>query len=317
MVFSRDIRRRVLADVALLVPVIVWATNFTVVRQAMLTWGGARYSFLAARFWLATLALIPFIIWRPQKEAVSWREYVYPGILVGISLVIAYSSQTAALVYSTASKTAFITSTSVIIVPVVAALMLKEIIRPLTVIGVILAFIGLALLCLKNDYSVSVADGFSLICAVALAADVLIISRYAGRLNPLRLTAVSTFLIALVFTLASIFYDLPRGMPPMNSQVAFAILFTGLIATALCFWIQAKAQRFTTATHAALIFSLEPAIAAFVGFLWSDERLTIRAIFGSFLILSGNLIAELGGIMFPVSHRIESQSNDSRKTIVS
>jgi len=70
--------------------------------------------------------------------------------------------------------------------------------------------------------------------------------------------------------------------------------FTGLFATAIAFGVQTVAQRFTTATHTALIFAAEPVFAALFSFLLIDEVLGPRQLIGCGLILAGMIAAELG-----------------------
>jgi drug/metabolite transporter (DMT)-like permease len=80
-----------------------------------------------------------------------------------------------------------------------------------------------------------------------------------------------------------------------SSRVVFAIVITGLLGTAAAFTIQAWAQQFTSPTHTALIFSLEPVFAWITSYIVLNERLGFRAGIGAALILAGVLISELLG----------------------
>ncbi|MBI4491789.1 MAG: EamA family transporter, partial [Chloroflexi bacterium] len=72
-----------------------------------------------------------------------------------------------------------------------------------------------------------------------------------------------------------------------------AAAFTGLLATVAAFFIQTRAQRFTTATHTALIFSTEPAFAALFAYLLAGEVLGGWALAGCGLILAGMVLAQV------------------------
>ena len=75
------------------------------------------------------------------------------------------------------------------------------------------------------------------------------------------------------------------------------VLITGILGTAVAFTVQAWAQQFTPATHAALIFNLEPVFAWLTSYIFLHERLGVRAGAGALLILAGILISELlGGV---------------------
>src|SRR5260370_7802964 len=81
----------------------------------------------------------------------------------------------------------------------------------------------------------------------------------------------------------------------MSPTVIAVVLVTGIFGTAVAFTVQAWAQQFTPATHAALIFTLEPVFAWMTSFLYMQERLGARAGAGAVLILAGVLVSELLG----------------------
>jgi drug/metabolite transporter (DMT)-like permease len=68
-----------------------------------------------------------------------------------------------------------------------------------------------------------------------------------------------------------------------------------VFATAIAFSIQLRAQRYTTPSHAAIIFTLEPVFAVITSYLVSGERLNGRSLVGGVCVLAGILIAELLG----------------------
>ncbi len=75
-----------------------------------------------------------------------------------------------------------------------------------------------------------------------------------------------------------------------------AVIATAGLATALAFSVQTWAQKYTTASRAAIIFTLEPVFAAVTAYLFIGERLGWRALAGAALILAGVLMAELLGV---------------------
>ncbi len=66
-----------------------------------------------------------------------------------------------------------------------------------------------------------------------------------------------------------------------------------MLATALAFYVQARAQQYTTANRAALIFSLEPLFAALFAYWLLGDVLTVREWIGGSLILAGILVSEI------------------------
>ncbi|MBI1738766.1 MAG: DMT family transporter, partial [Acidobacteria bacterium] len=80
-----------------------------------------------------------------------------------------------------------------------------------------------------------------------------------------------------------------------TSGLAWRLLVTAVGCTALGFSVQVWAQRHTTATHIAILFTLEPVFAALTSYIVLHERLGPRALTGGVLILAGILLAELLG----------------------
>jgi drug/metabolite transporter (DMT)-like permease len=78
-----------------------------------------------------------------------------------------------------------------------------------------------------------------------------------------------------------------------STNVWVALAVTSLLATALAFSIQTWAQRWSSPTRTALIFSLEPVFAWLTSYLVAGEVLSQRGMAGAALILAGILIVEL------------------------
>ena len=73
------------------------------------------------------------------------------------------------------------------------------------------------------------------------------------------------------------------------------IAICAVLATALAFSIQLWAQQYTTSSHAAILFTLEPVFASVTSYIVLRERLGSRALVGAAFVLAGILIAELLG----------------------
>jgi drug/metabolite transporter (DMT)-like permease len=151
---------------------------------------------------------------------------------------------------------------------------------------------GLALLTLDPNLSVAWGDLVVLGCALAFALHILAVGVFASRIEPRLLTLIQIGTVALGSALISGVVEWP--WPSLTWQVLRAALFTGVLATSLAFGVQSAAQRFTSATHTALIFTMEPVFAALSAFWLAGERLRPRHWVGCGLILVGMLMAVLG-----------------------
>jgi drug/metabolite transporter (DMT)-like permease len=126
---------------------------------------------------------------------------------------------------------------------------------------------------------------------VGFALHILVVGHYAPRVSFQALTLVQ-IATAAALALATCWWIEPP-MIRWSPGVIVALMVTGLLATALAFSVQAWAQRYTTPTHTALIFALEPVFAWLTSFLLAGELLSLRATLGALLILAGILLVEL------------------------
>jgi drug/metabolite transporter (DMT)-like permease len=129
----------------------------------------------------------------------------------------------------------------------------------------------------------------TLFCAVAFAAHILLVGKYAPHFSPWTLGAGQILVAAVASTLLALLTWPAGGLPPITGNVVLAVLISGLLGTAFAFTVQSAAQRFTTATHTALIFSLEPVAAGVSSNILIGEVLTRRALLGCALIFAGTL----------------------------
>lgn len=278
--------RQTAADAALLVVALIWGSTFVMVKQAIEAY--PVFPFLAIRFGIgaASLAVLCLVF----RAWPTWHT-VRAGAILGLLLFGGYALQTIGLQWTSASKAGFITGLSVVMVPIMAALLMRAAPGRAAHIGVLLATFGLALLTLQNSLGVNVGDLVVLGCAVCFALHVVGVSVFAPRSHPLPLALIQVIVVAVLSTLVSSLSAEPWPAPSQETWLATA--FTGILATAAAIGIQTAAQRHTTPTHTALILTAEPAFAALFGVLLAGETLTPRATAGGVFILAGMLASEI------------------------
>ena len=280
-------RRR--ADAALAVNTLIWGSTFTVVKVALRDISPVL--FLALRFTLAALALGSFglIGWR---GIFAGRRAILPGILTGVLLFAGFLFQTLGLQYTTAPKSAFLTGLTSILVPLLAALVYQNKPQLGDVLGLLVATAGLGLMTLESPIgSVGKGDWLTLLCAVAFAGHIVSLGHFSSKVS------FEVLSVAQVGTAAALALSLFWWIEPIrvawHPAVIYAILITGLLATALTFTVQAWAQRHTTATRTALIYMLEPVFAWLIAYWALGEGLAGRAAVGAGLILAGVVVVEV------------------------
>src|ERR1700722_3150430 len=294
-------RQSLIAHLLLLGVVFVWGTTFTLVKSALGHVSPLLFNLLRMTIAAVVLLAVNF----SSLKKLNARDLKLSA-LVGFFLALGYQFQTAGLVLTTPSKSAFITGLVVVFVPILAVI--PHLAPPgapkptfATGCGALLAFIGLALLTSTPGSGRALLSGFhlgealTLGCAIAFAAHLLTIARAAPRMPARRLgTLQITFAALTMLVLLPLEKFTTGGLFFHSAPVVWiALAVTALLATAAAFTIQSWAQQHLPATHTALIFTLEPVFAWLFSLLFLGERLGPRALTGAGLILAGILLAEL------------------------
>jgi drug/metabolite transporter (DMT)-like permease len=215
-----------------------------------------------------------------------------PGLLLGVFLFGGYLLQTVGLQFTSAPKSAFLTGTTSVMVPLLSALVYKIRPRASEVLGILTATAGLGLMTLEGSIgSIGRGDLLTVGCAVSFAGHIVTLGHYSEKMRFEMLSVMQVSTAALLA--GSLFWWAEPVRFVWRPGVMVAILVTGLLATALAFTVQAWAQRHTTSTRTALIYTLEPVFAWLTSYLLVGEGLSRRAAAGAALILGGVLMVEL------------------------
>lgn len=281
------------ADLALAGCTLIWGATFVIVKNALAD--SSTLVFIAVRFIFAP-ALLAIVFWRTLRR--TTLKETLAGVWIGLFMFAGYVFQTAGLVYTTPSKAAFITGTSVVMVPVLHAIFWRSRIGIWVIAGVIAAAIGLYFLTVPPAGFTHLNRGDILVCgcAVSFAMHILVVGHYSPKHSPGALAfhqiATTGVLAWIALPIASAaHWEVPRFHS--TPQLWVAIFVTAMLATDLCFYVQVWGQQHTSPTHTAILFSLEPVFAGLTSYLLVGERLSHRALAGAMLILAGIILAEM------------------------
>lgn len=281
-----ELSRQLRADLWLVLVTLIWGSTFVLVKNQLASI--SPLAFVAIRFAIAFVVMAA-VTWRSLARS-GWRE-IAAGSLIGVFLFGGYALQTVGLRYTTASKAAFITGLCVVLAPLFARIVLALAPSRFAMLGVVMATLGLALLSLTDDLSLSYGDLLVLGCAAAFALHIVAISRFAPKMDPLALTTIQIGMVAVAAGGATIALEPQTALPAAPTLGVAA--FMGVVATAFAFTIQNRVQAITSPTHTALVLSLEPVFGALFAYLLAGELLGFRELIGCALILGGMIVAEL------------------------
>ena len=273
------------ADLALLTATFLWGTSFVAVKSALAD--ATPFAFITVRFGVAALALVPGTRFRPAPD----RGELVGGLLLGALVAVGFISQTAGLVITTPSRSAFIVAVSSILAPLIALALLGQ--RPswLVAAALALAMFGIYLLTAPDAGGLNRGDLLTLICAGCFGGQIVAVSVLSHRHDARRLVFWQIATTALLGALAAGLLEHPhiRWTPRFLGALGYTVVF----ASTICFLLQVSAQRHMSSARAALIFCFEPLFAALTSWLVLGERLSLVQWAGGALILFGMVAAEL------------------------
>jgi len=260
----------------------VWGWTFVIVQDAILIYGVL--PFLAVRFALAGLVLTPIYVRKLTRRS------LLVGGGIGVVLAAGYLFQTLGLLYTTPTNSGLITGLFVVFAPLSDRFFFGANASRQVIVAVGFSLIGMVLLAGGSPDGVNPGDFLTLICAMALGLHIALLSKYAPGHDPGALTLAQILAMALLFLLVWPFAA-PIEVPP--ASVVFALLVTGLLASAGAFLVQTTVQQKIPAARTAIILTMEPVFAALFGYWLAGDRLVAVQILGAVLIFSALVIGEV------------------------
>lgn len=293
MIPAAPARSRV-PDVALLLLTAGWGSTFLIIQFALQDL--RPQTFLSLRFAIGGAWLLAWGLWRGTLRDV---RAMGRGVLLGIALYAGYALQTEGLVFTTASRSAFITGLAVLLVPFLSWAINGRRPSAASWAGVGLAAVGLLFLTrpwLGTASGTWLGDLLTLGCAFGFASQTVGTERWAKGSAMESLLLPQLVVCGIASFVGAYFEEAPSVFTGRAVAVAAVC---GILFTAIAFTVATWALQRTTATHAALIFSLEPVFASVYAAVFLGALMSPPELLGAGLILAGVLVGELGPSLLP------------------
>ncbi len=274
-------------DLALLGLTLFWGSTFPVVRAALRD--VSPNAFLVARFAVGAFGAVLL-----ARGKLAHRPSLKAGLALGVVLYAGFAFQTVGLRFTTSTRSAFITSLSVLLVPPLAYGLFRKTFHVANYVGVGIATVGLFVLSSPLSDGVRgllVGDALTLGCAVAFALHIIMADRWAPQVHPTSVTAVQVA-VAAALSLAAVPFEHARWEP--TGPTVAAIVYTGILGSAAALSIQIWGQARTTAIRAALIFALEPVFATVFASVLAGDVIHPNELGGGGLVVLGVVVGQVG-----------------------
>jgi drug/metabolite transporter (DMT)-like permease len=277
------------ADLTLLFVAAVWGSGF--VAQRLATTQLSTLYFNAGRFLLAALLLLIMALFQRGSIQISRKE-VPLMILAGGLLFAAAGLQQAGLVTTTISNASFITGMYVVLVPLILLVFWKKQVSWLSWVAVFLAALGIMLLSLQGEFRLAQGDALELAGAVLWALHVILVGRLAGQGANVLWFSVIQFATCGVLNLFLALGLEPQGIGSLLLAWP-VVVYSGILPIGIGFSLQIAGQKHAPPVDAAIILSMEAVFGTLFGYLFLQEFLSPRQLFGCALLLAATILSQL------------------------
>jgi len=297
---SENFMQKYKGELILLLITLFWSATFVIVKESLANISSML--FVGFRFLIAGLILLPIVI----RKKIRWEgvNLKFP-IVLGILLFLGFATQTIGLRFTSATKSAFLTGTAVIIIPILQTIIEKRKPKIGSVIGVVIVLLGILLLSGGNSFftlledlvaNFNFGDGMTLLCAFFFALYVVYLDVLSNQYNfwlllmiQIVVTTILAFSFAVIFNVA----DFEAIKLEFSPQLGFGIMYTAVFATLATTALQTKYQKLVTPTKAGIVYSFEPIFAAVIAYMAVGERITTFGLIGASFIFMGLIISEI------------------------
>lgn len=272
----------------LLLTSLLWAGNFVIGK--VLTDHASPMTLTSLRWMIAVFCLIP-IVWWKEKSLVPPKKAILPLALMGATGVVFFNIlQFFALEHTSATNVGLISTLNMLSIAVFSGLLLKEKLNGFQFSAMFFSLFGVLLVLTKGNitllFSLEVNRGdLYMLGAVAIWGLYSVFSKWA-------MAHVSAMFATLYSGVFGLLILLPFNVPSfavvdIDAPFVFAILYTGMISTVLCFVLWNIGVQKIGATTSGMFLNFNPVFTALLAFFLLGEQMTVIQFIGTAIVISG------------------------------
>lgn len=265
--------KKTLGITGLVIVTIIWGGGFVASDIALNEL--SPFEIMGYRFLIASIIMGVFA-WRNLKT-IRKDEIIY-GSILGIALFSGFSLQIIGLKYTTPSNNAFLTATNVVMVPFIAYFIGRKKLNKADIIGSFTALIGVGVLSLQNNFSIGSGDLFTLFCALGFAFQIYLTGIFGKKIRPSILNFLQMF-TAFCLSIIGLLFSGSINLS-LSKQGFSAIIYLGVVSTALCYFLQTAAQKHVDETKSAIILSMEAVFGTLFSIVLLGEKPNLKMVIG-------------------------------------
>lgn len=289
--------------ILLFITAVIWGVAF-VAQSAGMDYVGP-YTFNAVRCLLGGIVLIPcvFFLTRSAKKEQKKddtaskmpvmdrpKDLLIGGLICGFMMFVSTTLQQVGIAYTTVAKAGFITALYIIIVPILGIFLKRK--AGLKIwISVVIALVGLYLLCMKGSLSLSKGDFLILICSICFAIHIMVVDHFTEKVSGTKLSCIQFLFAGALSSVLMFLFEEPHWAD--IGAAWLPICYAGILSCGVAYTFQIIGQRGTDPTIASLILSLESVVSVLAGWILLGETLSPREILGCVLMFGAIILAQI------------------------
>lgn len=221
------------------------------------------------------------------------KDVITGGIVCGIVLCAAMSLQQSGMSGSSAGKAAFLTAVYIVIVPILNFVLFRKKTGMSIIVSLLISVAGLFLLCVKAGESLALtpSDALIMACSVIFALHIVVIDRFADRVNGIMLSCMQFAVAAVIAGILTFVFEKPSLESVISALPSIA--YAGILSGAVAYTLQIIGQQRCEPTIASMVMSLESVFSALSGAIVLNERMTAREYAGCVLIFGAIILAQI------------------------
>ena len=278
--------KKAYAKIALFLTAMFWGSTFAIGKIAAEVFSAS--FIIALRFSVASIALLIASI--PLYKLLN-KEYLRDGLWMGLSLFFGYIFQVVGLTMDTSpGKSAFLCTTYCVLVPFMHWFATKKRPQILHIVCVFICLIGIGILSLQGGWGMSAGDIMTVLSGVPSALNIVISAIVCRDKDPLLLTTIELCIVAiLAWVCVFLSGTFPTEFP---MKAVGGIVYLGLVATALCLYLQSYGLKYAEASIGGMILSLESVFGVIFAIILYGETITPRMIVGFIVIFIAIVLSQ-------------------------
>ncbi|MCF6092613.1 EamA family transporter [Microaerobacter geothermalis] len=250
------------------------------------------------RYVIAVVTLVLAVLLNKTQRR-SWKiEKQDLSLLFKIGFVgyfISIGAQFVGTYLSNASMGALITSSTPAFVAIFAFFLLKEKLTFQKIISIFIATVGVVIVVGFDPSGSNFTGNLVLLLAGITWALYSVYVRMATQKYTTLMVTIYGMLFSLIFTTPTMLWELSKTPVQFSFSglIWLGVLYTGIISTALAFFLWNKGFQLLEAGTAAIFFFVQPVVGALLGWLLLGEELSLKFFIGGGLIFLGVILATL------------------------